>query len=699
MTMMMRINQRLLTLLLAMQYLQIATLDGTHAANISKHYLSIRADLDIDPHSTSGNAVLQKRFIQDLVPTVTGAGPKMSSQSTKQMYDPPMAYDATGLANIRNSLKLNGRGVSIGIIDSGVDVTHPALGGCVNEARCRIRYAHGFVEDTFAPGGKEAVNASPLDCLGHGTKVAGIIGAKTSTFTGVAPEATLGVYKVAGCTQYMSAPIVISALKMAAISHKMDIINMSMGILYDANLVRTIDEIAKLNVIIVTAVGNNVNGNMWDENIPAILPSTISVGSANVEPVMSHWFTSKSPMSKQFAYSTACTNMAHQLGDVNIVLANVMYNGLHCKIADNLSGKVALFLVNRCPLDQLLKTAKQAGAIGAMVTSSFAESKPFACELPYFALSDALAEYTANIVKNDPAHMWNFAGQFGPMELWDQMGVNTKSSWGPTLKLTINPDIMAPGSHAFTTMKEGKYYVSRGTSMASPYTAGVIALYQQHYMGMNKRHPKNDAIGVAQVKAMLQNSAIPLKPINDPLYVSVARQGSGLLNVQRMFESRTRVEPPILELFDTDYRQKQFGGNPVYRFTIKNNSKENRVYQMSHLPSISVRGINQNGTPIIPPSRNTNTAIVEFIGKTEIAVAAGGHAIVNVKVHEPSELLPPQESWYYSGSIAFTPKTATNILLTQETVYIPYLGMKGSMAAIQHYFIPNAKPQQQQQQR
>lgn len=51
----------------------------------------------------------------------------------------------------------------------------------------------------------------PLDCGGHGTHVSGIIGANAPTFTGVAPNATLGMYRVFGCTGGTANDILIAA--------------------------------------------------------------------------------------------------------------------------------------------------------------------------------------------------------------------------------------------------------------------------------------------------------------------------------------------------------------------------------------------------------------------------------------------------------------------------------------------------------
>ncbi len=55
----------------------------------------------------------------------------------------------------------------------------------------------------------------PLDCNGHGTHVTGIIGANAPTFTGVAPNATLGMYRVFGCTGFTANDVLINAFTTA----------------------------------------------------------------------------------------------------------------------------------------------------------------------------------------------------------------------------------------------------------------------------------------------------------------------------------------------------------------------------------------------------------------------------------------------------------------------------------------------------
>ncbi|KAI9598732.1 peptidase S8/S53 domain-containing protein, partial [Syncephalis fuscata] len=105
-----------------------------------------------------------------------------------------------------------GRGVKIGIIDTGIDYLHSALGGCFGKG-CKVTYGYDFVGDNYNGANMPHPDADPMDsCNGHGTHVAGIIAAQSSYVIGVAPAATLGAYRVFGCEGTVTTDVLMSAM-------------------------------------------------------------------------------------------------------------------------------------------------------------------------------------------------------------------------------------------------------------------------------------------------------------------------------------------------------------------------------------------------------------------------------------------------------------------------------------------------------
>ena len=83
-------------------------------------------------------------------------------------------YDAQSLLG-------NGTGVIVGIVDSGIDVNHPALTGTVSGGQPRL-----VAEANFVP--TEPTNTGD-DVFGHGTAVAGQILSRDLAHGGVATDA------------------------------------------------------------------------------------------------------------------------------------------------------------------------------------------------------------------------------------------------------------------------------------------------------------------------------------------------------------------------------------------------------------------------------------------------------------------------------------------------------------------------------
>ena len=110
----------------------------------------------------------------------------------------------TGADIAQSRLGYTGRGIHVAVIDSGIDYDHPDLGGCFGRG-CRVTSGYDLVGDDYDEEESDPnwqpvphPDADPDDCAGHGTHVAGIIGANGG-IRGVAPDVTFSSYRVFGC--------------------------------------------------------------------------------------------------------------------------------------------------------------------------------------------------------------------------------------------------------------------------------------------------------------------------------------------------------------------------------------------------------------------------------------------------------------------------------------------------------------------
>lgn len=169
---------------------------------------------------------------------------------------------------------ITGQGVKVAIIDSGVSY-HNEMPNLVK----RI----SFVEDDPATLKDES---TPFDNNGHGTHVAGIVGAKIGgptsmegrEFVGVAPNASLYSLKVMDGDQG-SILDVIEAIDWA-IANDMDIINLSLGLSSHVQLLQdAADRAYSAGILLVGAAGNDNVGS--PVNYPAKYQSVIAVSSVD----------------------------------------------------------------------------------------------------------------------------------------------------------------------------------------------------------------------------------------------------------------------------------------------------------------------------------------------------------------------------------------------------------------------------------
>ena len=180
-----------------------------------------------------------------------------------------------------------GEGQTICIIDSGVNYTHPNLGGCA--------YTNNISDGSCGKviGGWDFVNndANPIDDFGHGTHVAGIVAAN-GTINGTAPSAKIVAVKVLNSSGRGSNQDVISGIEWCNNNrdkYNISIITMSLGSdqLFSDSLSEDICDPDPMGVASINAYNNGIfidaasgnNGKINLMPLPACVSKVVSVGA------------------------------------------------------------------------------------------------------------------------------------------------------------------------------------------------------------------------------------------------------------------------------------------------------------------------------------------------------------------------------------------------------------------------------------
>jgi len=170
---------------------------------------------------------------------------------------------------------VTGIGTTVAIVDTGIDYTHPDLGGCFGPS-CKVIGGWDFVNG----------DADPKDDQGHGTHCAGIVAAN-GALKGVAPGAKLYAYKVLDSGGSGSYSNVINGIERAMdpnqdgnYSDHATVISMSLGGpgTPTDSLSQAVSRAVNAGVVVVVAAGNS-GPNMYTVDSPGLAPDAITVGA------------------------------------------------------------------------------------------------------------------------------------------------------------------------------------------------------------------------------------------------------------------------------------------------------------------------------------------------------------------------------------------------------------------------------------
>ncbi len=139
---------------------------------------------------------------------------------------------------------IDGTGIIVAVIDTGVDYNHPDLFGWGPDGK--VVGGYNFIQE----------EKPPLDTNGHGTQVAGVIAAD-GKIVGIAPKAKILAYKVSEDGEGVSSELIIRAIE-KAIEDGADIINISLGVnKTNTSIERAVNYALEKEIFVVTAAGND----------------------------------------------------------------------------------------------------------------------------------------------------------------------------------------------------------------------------------------------------------------------------------------------------------------------------------------------------------------------------------------------------------------------------------------------------------
>ncbi|CAG8635882.1 13819_t:CDS:10 [Funneliformis caledonium] len=562
-----------------------------------------------------------------------------------------------GVDLVHNKLGYYGKGIKVGIVDTGIDYLHPALGGCFGPG-CRVEYGYNYLEDTWDPRDV---------CVGHGTHIAGIIGANDSMhsgFIGIAPQITFGAYRTMDCEGKGEGDVVMTALQRAK-DDGMNIINLSMGgtTWTTTPLSKMIDALTRSGIIVVTANGNVGNEGIF-ESVGELLESdAISVGSID----NTHYLTFK-------AYDVSDKNFS--IDYVTVSARAFTFSSAKVEIFPDYEcptnfqqyeSKVVLVTLDTCPLDCVwIGNLQKFQALGILLVTEITLG-PTLANFNNAKVTIPTATVTPNIarlIKDKKKEKSNLEMDFSEKTgyyISNPIGYSMSyfSSWGLSNDLEIK-ELVAPGGIIFSTypIHLGSYAQLLGTSMSTACVAGALALYIE--ANKSSRNARD----------MLKLYSKPIYDTQNDEKASVLQQGAGLINIYNSIISTTVVTPfkksslKGTQLFDNQY------------LDIQNYGKEEITYRLKHVPAISVNGY--NGTRSVPTKYmkfNHSTAIVQF-EKDQVTVQPGCNVKVLFTISPPNDLVKEQR-WFYSGFIQVEPQDQSS-----SPVTIPYAGFAGDLRSL-----------------
>mgnify|MGYP000754750620 FL=1 len=421
---------------------------------------------------------------------------------------------------------IDGTGIKVAVIDTGVDFNHPDLFGWGPDGK--VVGGYNFIRE----------DELPLDTNGHGTQVAGVIAADGQAI-GIAPKAKILAYKVSEDGEGVSSELIIRAIE-KAIEDGADIINISLGVnKTNAKIDRAVSIALEEGIFVVTAAGNDGPG-LKTIGSPGRNFGSVTVGAT---------------------YNNLTSSLVATL-EVDEKPYTVIPMVGSTKLEEPIIGKIIFGGFGKI---ENLKEIDVKDAILIVERGSDVEG-----ELLYFSIKESNASNAgakAMIVYNDRPGIFlgelihefmepGYKPQIPVVSVDREEGIEIKesikngneasmhlfynpdfvthfSSRGPVSPFYLKPDIVAPGAYINSTQNNGGYNFTSGTSYAAPHVSGAAALLLQ----------KNPELHHHEIKSLLLTTVEPVSDAYGKEF-SVHEAGAGRLDIGNAYGAKLIIIPP-----------------------------------------------------------------------------------------------------------------------------------------------------------
>ena len=626
-----------------------------------------------------------------------------------------------------------GEGKVIAVIDTGVDMTHPAFTGAMpdnvalseDEVQAlvphlgagksgqymseKFPFAYDYADDDGDAAPREGGSGF------HGTHVAGIAAGNADKIVGTAPDAQIIVGKV---TRSEDDALLDSAL-LAALDDMVvlrpDVINLSLGwtagmdneadSVYDTVYKKLQEEGITVNAAagnaFSTGYGNNSgkglpyasdpDTSVMDE--PATYPSVVAVGSVE-NALIRNAFTaagmdigyqrSRGMNGERVAYFSDLPAGTYEYVDVGFASEEDVA-ALKEKFPNGLSGKIALVSRGKMTYQKKVENLYDLHPAGVLVYNNVSVGSLIIMNLTTQDVPAAFisqADGQAMLAASDH-HLTIAEGQVLPQSTTYE--ASEFSSWGVSPDLRLKPEIAAPGGNVFSAIPNGAYEQTSGTSMATPQMAGISAIVLQRVQS----DPLFASMSARDKADVVQNLIMgTARPLTDAAQTSGAlysprKQGAGL--VDALAATTSSVYPTVAGAAEPSRPKADLGdGTTGWHFdvTLHNLGAAPATYELSSqaLSEIVDGGFftehssDWRGRGVEVTYSGAASASAE--GAT-VTVPALGEATVGVDVMPGSEFASyvadnTPNGTFLDGFVRFASKTDG-----QPDLAVPYLGFYG----------------------